>query len=128
MQDEEGDIDIWLAQSVTALVAIDELDRAQELVQDMLAAASRRGSVLGASAASSFQGWVHAQRGDLARAEATAPHLVGVLHSGRQNFSVRSVDGAGNVDPTPAVYAWTSDLTAPGGPRWRSSLRPARRR
>ena len=67
VQDEEGDI--WLAQSVTALVAIDELDRAQELVEEMLAAASRRGSVLGASAASSFQGWVHAQRGDLARAE-----------------------------------------------------------
>jgi DNA-binding CsgD family transcriptional regulator len=68
VQHEEGDI--WLAQSVTALVAIDELDRAQAVVEEMLAAASRRGSVLGASAASSFQGWVYAQRGDLARAEA----------------------------------------------------------
>jgi DNA-binding CsgD family transcriptional regulator len=68
VEDEEGDI--WLAQSVTALVAVDELDRAQTLVAQMLAAASRRGSVLGASSGSSFQGWVHAQRGDLARAEA----------------------------------------------------------
>jgi DNA-binding CsgD family transcriptional regulator/tetratricopeptide (TPR) repeat protein len=68
VEDEEGDI--WLAQSVTALVAVDELDRAQELVERMLAAARRRGSVLGTSAASSFQGWVYAQRGDLARAEA----------------------------------------------------------
>ena len=68
VRDEEGDI--WLAQSVTALVAVDELDRAGALVDEMLAAASRRGSVLGASAASSFAGWVSAQRGDLARAEA----------------------------------------------------------
>jgi hypothetical protein len=67
VEEEEGEI--WLAQSVTALVAVDELDRAQGLVEDMLAAASRRGSALGTSAASSFQGWVYAQRGDLARAE-----------------------------------------------------------
>lgn len=68
VEEEEGDI--WLAQSVTALVAVDELDRAQALVEQILGAASRRGSVLGASAAASFQGWVHAQRGDLIRAEA----------------------------------------------------------
>ena len=67
VEEEEGEI--WLAQSVTALVAVDELDRAQGLVEDMLAAASRRGSALGTSAASSFQGWVYAQLGDLARAE-----------------------------------------------------------
>jgi hypothetical protein len=68
VEDEEGDI--WLAQSMTALVAVDELDRAQALVEQILAAASRRGSVLGASAGSSFRGWVWAQRGELARAEA----------------------------------------------------------
>ena len=50
-------------------------------------------------------------------AACTTPHLVDVLHSGRQNFSVRAVDGAGNVDPTPALYTWTSDLTAPKRPK-----------
>ena len=67
---EEENGDIWLAQGVTALVAVDELDRAHQLAEDILAAASRRGSVLGVSAGSSFRGWVHAQRGELARAEA----------------------------------------------------------
>ena len=66
----EEEADIWLAQCVTALVALDELDRAQALVEGILAAATRRGSVLGASAGSSFRGWVYAQRGELARAEA----------------------------------------------------------
>ena len=50
-------------------------------------------------------------------AACTSPDLVDVMGSGRQKFSVRAVDGAGNVDPTPAVYAWTSDLTPPKRPR-----------
>ena len=50
-------------------------------------------------------------------AACTSPDLVDVLGSGRQRFSVRAVDGAGNVDPTPAVYAWTSDLMPPKRPR-----------
>jgi hypothetical protein len=49
-------------------------------------------------------------------ATCTSPSLVDVPGSGRQKFSVRAVDGAGNVDPTPAVYAWTSDLTPPKRP------------
>jgi DNA-binding CsgD family transcriptional regulator len=67
---EDEQADIWLAQCVTALVAVDELDRAQTLVEEILAVASRRGSILGASAGSSFRGWVYAQRGELSRAEA----------------------------------------------------------
>ena len=36
-------------------------------------------------------------------AACTSPDLVDVLHSGPHDFSVRAVDAAGNVDPTPAV-------------------------
>ena len=50
-------------------------------------------------------------------AACTSPDLVDVLGSGRQKFAVRAVDGAGNIDPTPAGYAWTSDLTPPKRPR-----------
>ena len=37
--------------------------------------------------------------------------------SGAHVFKVRAIDGAGNVDPTPAVYRWTTDLTPPKRPR-----------
>jgi hypothetical protein len=50
-------------------------------------------------------------------AACTSPDVVDVVGSGRQTFRVRAVDGAGNVDPTPAVYTWTSDLTPPKRPR-----------
>ena len=50
-------------------------------------------------------------------AACTSPNLVDVLRSGPQKFSVRAVDGAGNVDPTPAVYAWASDRTPPKRPK-----------
>jgi hypothetical protein len=46
-----------------------------------------------------------------------SPHIVDVTHSGPHTFRVRAVDGAGNDDPTPAAYAWTSDLTPPKRPR-----------
>lgn len=49
-------------------------------------------------------------------ATCTSPARVDVLHSGPDQFSVRAVDAAGNVDPTPAVYAWTSDQTPPKRP------------
>ena len=55
---------------MTALIAVDELDRAQRLADEVLADGSRRGSVFGVSAGSSFRGWVHAQRGWLRDAEA----------------------------------------------------------
>jgi hypothetical protein len=43
----------------------------------------------------------------------TSPDAVDVPGSGAQVFKVRAVDTAGNVDPTPAVHSWTSDLTPP---------------
>ena len=39
-----------------------------------------------------------------------------VQHSGHHVFQVRAVDHAGNVDPTPASYAWTADVTPPKRP------------
>jgi hypothetical protein len=50
-------------------------------------------------------------------AACTSPDRVDVPRSGPQKFSVRAVDGAGNIDPTPAVYTWTSDLTPPKRPK-----------
>lgn len=66
---EEG-AEAWLPQALTALVAVDQLDRAQRLADEILTEGSRRGSVFGVSAGSSFRGWVHAQRGALRDAEA----------------------------------------------------------
>ncbi len=43
----------------------------------------------------------------------TSPDAVDVPGSGAHVFKVQAIDGAGNVDPTPAVYRWTSDLTPP---------------
>jgi large repetitive protein len=37
------------------------------------------------------------------------------LADGSHTFRVRAVDGAGNIDPTPASYTWLVDATAPGG-------------
>jgi hypothetical protein len=50
-------------------------------------------------------------------AACASPLFVDVVGSGPQQFSVRAVDAAGNTDPTPAVYAWTSDVTPPKRPR-----------
>ena len=47
----------------------------------------------------------------------TSPEAVDVPGSGAHSFKVRAIDGAGNVDPTPAVYRWTSDLTPPKRPK-----------
>ncbi len=65
-------------------------------------------------------------------AACVSPDHVGVFHSGPHKFSVRAVDAAGNVDPTPAVYSWTADLTPPkrpevaifAAPRAKSSASP----
>ena len=35
------------------------------------------------------------------------------LTAGPHTFSVRAIDAAGNVDPTPATYSWTVDTAAP---------------
>lgn len=47
----------------------------------------------------------------------TSPAAVDVPGSGQREFAVRAVDGAGNIDPTPATYDWTSDLTPPKRPK-----------
>ena len=59
-------------------------------------------------------------------AACTSPDRVDVPRSGAQKFSVRAVDGAGNVDPTPAVYAWMSDLTPPKRPKVTIFAAPSR--
>jgi hypothetical protein len=50
-------------------------------------------------------------------AACTSPDVVDVPGSGAHAFKVRAIDGAGNIDPTPAVYRWTSDLTPPKRPK-----------
>ena len=50
-------------------------------------------------------------------AACSSPDVVDVPGSGAHVFKVRAIDGAGNVDPTPAVYRWTSDLTPPQRPK-----------
>ena len=46
-------------------------------------------------------------------AACTSPASYMGLSDGMHNFQVRAKDGAGNVDPTPATYLWTVDLTGP---------------
>ncbi|WP_418765001.1 adventurous gliding motility protein AgmC [Myxococcus xanthus] len=44
------------------------------------------------------------------------PQSYTALPEGEHTLAVRAVDAAGNVDPTPAQYAWTVDLTSPALP------------
>ncbi|MFO0593676.1 MAG: Ig-like domain-containing protein [Myxococcaceae bacterium] len=43
----------------------------------------------------------------------TTPRALSGLGDGAHTFRVRATDTAGNVDPTPASYAWTIDTTPP---------------
>jgi hypothetical protein len=43
----------------------------------------------------------------------TTPRDLTNLASGSHTFDVRAIDGVGNVDPTPATWTWTIDLTTP---------------
>jgi uncharacterized protein len=43
----------------------------------------------------------------------TSPQIYTGLADGSHAFQVRAIDGAGNVDPTPASFTWTIDATAP---------------
>lgn len=45
---------------------------------------------------------------------ATSPFQVSGLTDGPHSLSVRATDSAGNVDASPASYAWTVDTIAPG--------------
>jgi hypothetical protein len=54
-------------------------------------------------------------------AACSPPHALNGLADGTRTFSVRAVDQAGNVDPSPAAHTWTVDTVAPetvigGGP------------
>jgi hypothetical protein len=49
-------------------------------------------------------------------AACTTPDVVDIPKSGHDTFAVRAIDPAGNVDPTPATFSWTSDLTPPKRP------------
>lgn len=46
-------------------------------------------------------------------AACTSPVTQSGLADGSHTFEARAVDGAGNVDPTPATHAWTIDTVAP---------------
>ncbi|MCA9676072.1 MAG: hypothetical protein KC464_13620 [Myxococcales bacterium] len=46
-------------------------------------------------------------------AACTTPKAYAGLAAGSHTFSVRAIDGAANVDPTPATFTWTIDTTAP---------------
>ncbi len=43
----------------------------------------------------------------------TSPKAYAGLTEGSHTFLVRATDPAGNTDPTPAIFAWTVDTTAP---------------
>src|SRR5207302_10206833 len=43
----------------------------------------------------------------------TSPQTYTGLANGAHTFSVKAIDPAGNVDPTPAAASWTVDTTAP---------------
>ncbi|WP_225888062.1 adventurous gliding motility protein AgmC [Myxococcus xanthus] len=45
--------------------------------------------------------------------DCSAPQTFTGFSEGDQTLEVRAVDAAGNMDPTPATYAWTVDLTPP---------------
>ncbi|MFP2963733.1 adventurous gliding motility protein AgmC, partial [Myxococcus sp. 1LA] len=43
----------------------------------------------------------------------TTPRTYTGLSDGNHTFAVRARDASGNIDPTPATYAWAVDMTAP---------------
>src|SRR5207249_3875265 len=43
-----------------------------------------------------------------------SPATYSGLAAGAHTFEVRAKDAAGNVDPTPAAFNWTIDVTPPG--------------
>ncbi|WP_400193054.1 Ig-like domain-containing protein [Hymenobacter sp. B81] len=47
---------------------------------------------------------------------ATDPVTFSGLADGLHTLAVRAIDGAGNVDATPATYSWTIDAVAPAAP------------
>ena len=50
---------------------------------------------------------------DAAFAACSSPATLSALTDGSHTFHVRAIDGAGNIDPTPATATWTLDSRAP---------------
>ena len=46
-------------------------------------------------------------------ASCSSPRTYSALAEGSHTFEIRAIDKAGNVDPSPATYAWTIDTIAP---------------
>jgi DNA-binding CsgD family transcriptional regulator len=67
--EQEGSFGLVLPTGVAALVSVDELDRAQALVERMLDVARRHNSVLGFGSGTTYRTWLSVRRGDLASAE-----------------------------------------------------------
>lgn len=67
--EQEGSAGWVLPFGVSALINIDELDRAQALVERVLEAARRRASVPGFASGTLYRAWISVRRGDLASAE-----------------------------------------------------------
>jgi hypothetical protein len=67
--EQEGSAGGMLPIGVAALVNVDELDRAQALVERMLEAARRHNSMLGFASGTLHRAWISVRRGDLASAE-----------------------------------------------------------
>ena len=66
----DGETIELLPQGIAAFAALDELDRAEEMVEAARAAAATNGSVMTYLVASAHAGWLHARRGNLTAAAA----------------------------------------------------------
>ncbi|HEV3230415.1 MAG TPA: AAA family ATPase [Solirubrobacteraceae bacterium] len=66
---DEGGEAFAPTQGISALVYVDELDRAHPVTEQLLQDGRRRGSPLGVIAGSAHRGWVEARRGNLLAAE-----------------------------------------------------------
>ncbi len=53
------------------------------------------------------------QLDDAPRQECTSPLTIDGLTEGKHTFAVQAVSATGTVDPTPAVWSWTIDLSPP---------------
>ena len=68
-------------QCVFGLVIVDELKRAQSLIQAMLADAQTRGSVAGFATFALIGGWISLRRGEVAEADLRAAHELAAEHT-----------------------------------------------
>jgi hypothetical protein len=98
-------------QCVFGLVIVDELKRAQSLIQAMLADAQTRGSVAGFATFALIGGWISLRRGEVAEAEAglraahelAAEHTLTLLVPGYAAFLSLTLLERGNLEEAAAV-------------------------